>query len=117
MSLIDGLKELGVNTEEGLQRMMGNTSLYERMMGTFTKLIDDYSIQPEDFDCDDCKEIIEKTHAIKGASGNLSLTPIYKAYTEIVDLLRQGNPAEAKKLYEDVLPVQREIISCIEKNK
>lgn len=117
MSLIDGLKELGVNTEEGLQRMMGNTSLYERMMGTFTKLIDDYAIRPEDFDGDDCTEIIEKTHAIKGASGNLSLTPIYKAYTEIVNLLRQGNQAEAKKLYEDIVPVQRDIIRCIEENK
>lgn len=117
MSLLDDLKELGVETEEGLQRMMGNASLYERMLGTFIKLMDDYAIQPEDFDCDDCSEMIEKTHAIKGASGNLSLTPVYTAYTEIVNLLRENKPAEAKLLFEKIQPVQEEIIQCIQKYK
>lgn len=116
MSMFDELKELGVNIDEGMKRLMGNASLYERMLGTFTKMINDSSIKPEDFDCDDCTEMIEKTHAIKGASGNLSLTPVYEAYTKMVDLLRQDKPAEAKAVFEEVLPVQTEIISCIEKH-
>lgn len=117
MSLFDELKDLGVNIEEGKKRLMGNESLYERMLGTFVKMMNDTSIEPGDFDCDDCTEMIEKTHAIKGASGNLSLTPVYEAYTKIVDLLRQNKPAEAKVIYEEVLPVQTEIIRCIEKNQ
>lgn len=117
MGVLDELKRLGVNTEEGLQRMMGNASLYERMLGTFKKMIDDYSIRSEEFDADDYGDLIEKTHAIKGAAGNLSLTPVYEAYTEIVNLLRRSEAAEAKKLFEKVLPVQAEIIDCIEKNK
>ena len=32
MSLLDDLKGLGVDVEEGLQRFMGNAPLYERMM-------------------------------------------------------------------------------------
>ncbi len=117
MSMFDELKELGVNIDEGMKRLMGNASLYERMLGTFTKMMNDSSIEPADFDCDDCTEMIEKTHAIKGASGNLSVTPVYEAYTKMVDLLRQNKPAEAKAVFEEVLPVQTEIIRCIEKYK
>jgi len=117
MDLLEELKELGVNTDEGVQRLMGNVSLYERMLGTFTKLIKETSVKAEDFDCDDCAEIIEKTHALKGASGNLSIMPVYDAYTEIVNLLRQGKTSEAREHYEKILPVQTEILNCIEKHK
>ena len=118
MGLLEELKGLGVNTEEGVQRLMGNASLYERMLGTsFIKLMHDTPIEIEDFDCEDCTELIEKTHALKGASGNLSVTPIYDAYTEIVNLLRQGNPGEARVIFEKILPVQTEIIQCIERHK
>lgn len=117
MGLLEELKELGVNTDEGVQRLMGNASLYERMLGSFIKLVHDTPIEAGDFDCDDCWELIEKTHALKGASGNLSVTPVYDAYTEIVNLLRQGNPGEAKVLFEKILPVQTKIIECIEGHK
>lgn len=117
MGLFDELKDLGVNIEEGKKRLMGNESLYERMLGTFVKMMSDTPIEPSEFDCDDCTEIIEKTHAIKGASGNLSLTPVYEAYSKMVDLLRQNKPAEAKAIYEEIQPVQTEIIRCIEKYK
>lgn len=116
MSLLEELGTLGVNIEEGTKRLMGNVSLYERMMGTFHKMMMDSKIQPEDFDCEDCTELIEKTHAIKGASGNLSVTPVYEAYSEIVKLLRQDEPAQAKEVFVKLQPVQEEIIACIEKH-
>lgn len=117
MGLLDELSTLGVNVEEGTKRLMGNAALYEKMMGTFTKMMADTSIEVEEFDCDDCTPLIEKTHAIKGATGNLSLTPVYEAYSEIVALLRKNEPAKAKEVYERVLPIQTEIINCIEKYK
>ena len=48
--------------------------------------------------------------------GNLSITPLYKSYTQIVNLLRENNPEEAKKILLETIPVQDEIIACIEKN-
>ena len=69
-----------------------------------------------DFDESDYKEAIEKAHSIKGTAGNLSLTPIYESYSEILNLLRTDKPAEAKAVLAKVLPVQQEIISCIENN-
>lgn len=117
MGLLDELSTLGVNIEEGKKRLMGNSSLYEKMMGTFIKMMDGTPISVEDFDCDDCTDLIKKTHTIKGAAGNLSITPVYEAYTKIVSLLREDKPEQAKEEFENVLPAQQRIIECIKKYK
>lgn len=116
MSLFDELRGLGVNVDEGLKRIMGNEALYKRLLGSFVKAIREHSLDP-DFDATDCTDAIEKTHAIKGTAGNLSITPIYEAYTEIVNELRAGNPEKARTILKDILPVQEQIIQCIENNK
>ena len=38
------------------------------------------------------------------------MTPIYEAYGQIVDLLRNQKPEEARKVLEDVLPKQADIL-------
>ena len=115
MGLLEELKEMGVNVDEGLKRINGNEKLYTRLLGTFVKTIDANYVE-QDFDTSDCTAAIEKTHAIKGTSGNLSITPIYEAYSKIVDLLRSGHPDEAKPLLEKVIPVQEQIVACIKKH-
>ena len=110
MSLLDEMKELGVNVDEGLKRFMGN-----RMFGSFVKMINKSLVDP-DFDANDYQEVIEKTHAIKGATGNLSITPLYEGYSKIVSLLREDKPEEAREILKNILPVQAEIVSCIEKH-
>lgn len=112
MGLFEDLKELGVNVDEGLERLGGNQALYERLLGSFLKTMDAHHVEP-DFDTSDLAEAIEKTHAIKGTSGNLSITPVYEAYTEIVALLRADQPDQAKEVLEKILPVQEKIIDCI----
>lgn len=106
MALLDELKALDVNVDEGLERMMGNSSLYERMLVKFVKVMNDLEVSP-DFDNNDYAEIIEKTHTIKGASGNLSVTPVYEAYTEIVNLLRSDKPEEAKEILRNIYSFRR----------
>ena len=59
---------------------------------------------------------MEKAHAIKGTAGNLSITPVYAAYTTITDMLRAGKPEEARAALTEILPVQKQIIECIGKN-
>lgn len=114
MELFDELRTLGVDIEDGLKRLNNNEALYKRLMGTFVKTLKEHYV-PVDFDASNCADAIEHTHAIKGTSGNLSITPLYKAYTDIVDLLRAGKPEEARALLEKVMPVQEEIVKCIEK--
>ncbi len=114
MSLFDELKALNVDVDGGLKRISGNEKLYTRLLGSFTKSIKTYHVDTG-FDGNDYNDIIEKTHAIKGVSGNLSITPVYEAYTKIVDLLRAGKPEEARAELGSILPVQDEIVACIEK--
>lgn len=113
MSLFDELKELGVDIDEGLKRINGNEKLYTKLLGSFVKAINTYKVTP-DYSSTDYDEVIEKAHAIKGTSGNLSITPIYKAYTQIVDLLRAGEPEKARPILEEIIPVQEKIVVCIE---
>ncbi len=113
MSLFDELRELGVDIDGGLKRLNNNEALYTRLLGSFVKTMKAHMVQP-DFDATDCTEAIEHTHAIKGTAGNLSITPIYDGYTEIVNLLRSGQPEEARARLTNVLPVQEKIIQCIE---
>lgn len=115
MNLFDELRALGVDVDDGLKRIMGNEKLYTKLLGSFVKMVKNNAVQP-DFDAADCSEAIEKAHAIKGTAGNLSITPIYESYTEILYLLRTGKPEEARTLLEGILPVQKKIIDCIEQN-
>ncbi|MCM1252676.1 MAG: hypothetical protein NC321_07625 [Clostridium sp.] len=114
MSLLEELKTLDVDVDGGLKRINGNEALYTKLLGSFIKSINTYKVEA-DFDGNDYNDIIEKAHAIKGVSGNLSITPVYEAYTKIVDLLRAGKPEEARPILKEILPVQEKIISCIEK--
>lgn len=114
MAMLEELKTLGVDTDGGLERLMGNVSLYERMLGKFVKMMRDTDINP-DFDSENYGDVIEKAHVLKGTAGNLSLTPIYEAYQDVVTLLRNEQPEQAREVIKRALPVQEEILCCIEK--
>ena len=84
---IDDLKAYGANTAEGLTRCMNNESFYIRMVkmipgdANFPKLYD--AVDKGDMDI-----AFEAAHALKGSTGNLSLTPIFAPISEITELLR-----------------------------
>ncbi len=115
MDLMQELKSLGANPDEGVQRMGGNSSLYERMLVKLKDMIKDSPVRT-DFDNNDYEDIIEVAHAIKGAAGNLAVTPLYESYSEFVRLLREKQPEQAKAVLEKAIPVQDAILDCIEKH-
>ena len=104
-----------MNVDEGMGRLGGNAKIYEKMLGSFLKMMGEYAVSP-DFDGEEYADVIEKAHAIKGAAANLSLTPIFEAYSDIVDLLRKGQPEQAREKLVGVLPTQEKIISAIRGN-
>ncbi len=114
MALLDELKELKVNTDEAILRFMNNSSLYERMLLKLPPNIEKLEVLSF-IEAGDFKTATENAHTIKGMVGNLSVTPLYTAYTEIVNLLRADKPDEAKALLVETLPVQEEINACIKK--
>lgn len=113
MSFFGELKELGVNVDEGLERVLDDEALYETMLSMFIDRVEGNPIRIEDFDGDNLDELIGKVHALKGLTGNLAMTPLFEGYLQALDLLRTGSALEAKKEYERILPIQEAIMDCI----
>ena len=94
---IENLKAYGADTQEGLKRCMNNESFYLRMVKmipgdpNFQKLYDA-------IEAGDLTAAFEAAHAVKGASGNLSLTPIYAPVQEITELLRSRTDTDYTEL-------------------
>ncbi|MFG6395119.1 MAG: hypothetical protein K1W24_13210 [Lachnospiraceae bacterium] len=113
MDFLEELRELGVDTEDAVKRFAGKASIYEKLIKKFPCTVKEHIILP-DFGDDEVDDAIEKTHALKGVSGNLLITPLYNGYSDIVRLLREGKPAQAREELKKLIPVQESIIKCIE---
>ena len=115
MNLIEELKKLGVDVDEGLGRVMGDSSLYEMMLGMFVDAVRDNPVSVEDFSDADLDDLVKRIHMLKGVTGNLALTPLFNGYKSALVLLRAGKAADAKAEFERMLPVQVEFIDCIKR--
>ncbi len=103
---IEALKAYGSDVESGLARCMGMKDFYLRLVNmelsdeNFEKL--DRALADRNM-----AEAFEAAHALKGALGNLSLTPIYRPISEITERLRgaQGpvDVSEPEAAYRDAL--------------
>jgi len=116
MSLFDELRALNVDVDEGLNRVMGDSSLYEMMLGMFLDSVNGNPVEPADFDADDVTKTIERVHMLKGVTGNLAMTRLFTEYTQILGLLRAGETKQAKESFERLLPLQEEIMNCIKRH-
>lgn len=98
MLTIETLKNIGANTDEGLERCMNNEAFYLRLVKmaaqdqSFEQLRD--AIEKDDLD-----EAFEKAHALKGVLGNVSLTNVLEPIKEITEDLR----SRTEKDYTEVL--------------
>ena len=90
MLTIETLKELGADTDSGVARCVNDESFYLKMVnlalqdGNFDKL-------KESIDGGDLDAAFECAHALKGAMGNVSLTPLFDPLSEITEELRARN--------------------------
>ena len=113
MLSIEGLKKYGANTDEGLGRCMNNQDFYFRLIKmavadpNFAKL--EAALSAEDW-----KGSFEAAHALKGVLGNLSLTPMFDAASELTELLRPQQPCEYKEPLEKVMNGLAELKAMIE---
>jgi len=114
MTLLEELEQNGVNIKDGLKRLMNNQAIYEKLLKKLPESINQQEVLPF-IDSNDIDTAIVNAHTIKGVTGNLGVTPLYTAYTEILALLRGGKIEEARKLYVETSVVQKEILDIINK--
>ena len=82
-----------VNIKEALGRVRDNRKLFRRMLGMFMESGEFAALE----DClmqKDYNKAADAAHAIKGMTGNLSLTELFKASTKMMEELRQGAASE-----------------------
>ncbi len=103
MITIEKLKAFGANVDEGLGRCFNNEAFYLRLVGmgladkNFDKLKDALA-------ANNTETAFEAAHALKGAIGNLALTPLYNPINELTELLRgQSGPVAADALLEEIM--------------
>ena len=106
MITIDALRAFGANVDEGLERCMGMEDFYIRLVGT---MLDDVNFArlDEAIEAEDAVAAFEAAHALKGALGNLSLTPISKPLIEITERFR--GKTEMPDL-SDILPQYKQAL-------
>lgn len=114
MTLIEEMKALGADTEDALGRFMGNGALYEKMLKKLPKVIEDTPVMSF-AKSGDYESATSNAHALKGVTGNLSLTPLYSNYTTIVDFYRMGKNDEATALLADTIELQQKFVDAIAK--
>ena len=101
---LESLNAFGANTAEGLARCMNNEPFYLRMVGMV--LADkSFTALQEAMDAGDAHAAFEAAHALKGTTGNVSLTPLYEPVCTLTELLRSRDdiPEEAEKLLEQIM--------------
>lgn len=94
----DILISVGIDYEEAIDRFAGSTELFEKFLAelALTKVIE--SLQ-QALTKGEIEVAFRLAHTLKGNFGNLSIKPLYKTISPLVEELRGGNLIEAQKLY------------------
>lgn len=117
MGLLEELKALEVDVDEGLERVMGDEPLYATMLGMFIDRVNSNPIRREDFEAEDLAELTGRVHVLKGLTGNLAMTPLFAGYVQMLDLLRTSHAKEALQVYERIMPAQAAVMDCIKRHE
>ena len=87
MITLDTLRAYGANVDEGLARCMNMEPFYLKIVGMV--LADgNFEALESAMAAGDAKAAFEAAHALKGATGNASLTPIYTPVCTLSDTLK-----------------------------
>ena len=107
MLTIDALKNFGADTETGLARCMGNEALYLRLAAS---VVNEKGFErlKEAIDKEDYNAAFDAAHALKGAVGNLSITPLYDRICEITELLREKKDADYAAMVSELYSLKNE---------
>ena len=91
---LEALRAFGANTAEGMERCLNDEPFYLEMVamtladGNFDKL-------KAAMDAGDPRAAFTAAHALKGAVGNVALTPVYEPLCALTELLRgKDRPVE-----------------------
>ncbi|MBR0145849.1 MAG: Hpt domain-containing protein [Eubacterium sp.] len=113
MLTIEALKEYGAGVEEGLARCMGNEAFYLRLVSVIQNE-KNFDTLKESLEAGNLDTAFEAAHALKGVTGNLALTPLYKPVFEITELLRAREDTDYGPLLKEILDKKDQLMKLIQ---
>ena len=110
MITIEGLRNNGADVETGLSRCVGKEDLYLKLvnMGLGDAKFEELGTVLQSNDLDQAFKIC---HALKGVIGNLAITPLYEALSQMTEKLRNNEAADYSAMYSDILAIRKKL-SC-----
>ncbi len=93
MITIELLRESGADVQDGLRRCLNDESFY---LSLVQMVLEDKTFDQlaKAIEADDKRAAFEAAHALKGVTGNVSLTPLYTEISGMTELLRAGKDAD-----------------------
>lgn len=108
------LAKYGIDYEDAMERVGGSADFFEKLAAKYlddTHFVDlEAAMDVKDFDA-----AYEAAHALKGVSGNLSMTDLYKASAAVSDALFQGEYQAAATLMPQVKDAHLKALEGVEK--
>lgn len=106
------LLEYGADYDAAMKLCMDNEAFYFKLIA---KCVENerFASLGEHLRSNDLKGAFEDAHALKGAVGNLSLTPLYNAISDIVEPLRSGEQKDYGAQYEAIMTLREKLAALV----
>ena len=112
--LWEELDALGACTREGLDRVLRNEALYLKCLRIFSSQAAAVTMQ-EALARRDYEDLLFQTHSFKGTTGNLSLTPLFVRYQNIVSELQKHQYEGLQEELSELLQLQEQFCRVIDR--
>lgn len=109
----EAFKMAGIDYENGLERCLGDESLYTRLLGMFK---DDNAFErlTTALDRGDITDAFECAHALKGVAVNLGMNTLFETDSELANALRgDGDLDKARELYTSVKVAYSKVMDAL----
>ena len=105
MITIEELRSAGADVETGLSRCLGKEDLYIKLIGMG---LGDAKFKELEavLEAGDLSKAFEICHALKGVIGNLALTPLYEALSDMTEKLRAREEADYQTMYSNIIEIR-----------
>ena len=105
MITLEELRALGADVETGLSRCMGKEDLYLKLisMGLGDAKFEELGAA---LNAGNLDKAFELCHALKGVIGNLALTPLYEALSDMTEKLRAREEADYQTMYSNIIEIR-----------
>lgn len=112
----DVLVNAGIDYDDGVRRCGDSADLYARLLGLFLE-DDNFAEAKKSLVAKDYETLFERTHEIKGMSGNMSITDVYRCSSNVVALLRAKDYEAIPAAFDELDVAYEKAMRAIESAK